>query len=101
MPRHAGRVASGVLSIAPMNLARAAYHEQSLGQGLDDCYSERGERPGFMFGHGRTLICDWKKESKESRVQRTGGASTVFGGTARGIAERGYGRSPNRKPTTQ
>jgi hypothetical protein len=36
-----------VLSVAPMNLARAAYHEQSLGHGLDDYYSEWGERPGL------------------------------------------------------
>lgn len=33
-----------------MNLARAAYHEQSLGHGLDDYYSEWGERPGLADG---------------------------------------------------
>jgi conjugative relaxase-like TrwC/TraI family protein len=45
-----------VLSVAPMNLARAAYHEQSLGHGLDDYYSEWGERPGLWWGGGAELL---------------------------------------------
>jgi hypothetical protein len=39
-----------------MNLARAAYHEQSLRHGLDDCYSEWGERPGPWWGGGAELL---------------------------------------------
>ena len=39
-----------------MNLARAAYHEQSLGHGLDDYYSEWGERPGLWWGGGAELL---------------------------------------------
>jgi conjugative relaxase-like TrwC/TraI family protein len=39
-----------------MNLARAAYHERSLGQGLDDYYSEWGERPGVWWGGGAELL---------------------------------------------
>ena len=39
-----------------MNLARAAYHERSLGQGLDDYYSEWGERPGVWWGGGAALL---------------------------------------------
>jgi len=39
-----------------MNLARAAYHERSLGQGLDDYYSEWGERPGVWWGGGANLL---------------------------------------------
>jgi hypothetical protein len=39
-----------------MNLARAAYHEQSLGHGLDDYYSEWGERPGLWWGGGADLL---------------------------------------------
>jgi conjugative relaxase-like TrwC/TraI family protein len=39
-----------------MNLARAAYHEQSLGRGLDDYYSEWGERPGLWWGGGAELL---------------------------------------------
>jgi hypothetical protein len=38
---------AGVLSIAPTNLARAAYRERSLGHGLDDYYSEMARNPGF------------------------------------------------------
>jgi conjugative relaxase-like TrwC/TraI family protein len=45
-----------VLSVAPMNLARATYHEQSLGHGLDDYYSEWGERPGLWWGGGAELL---------------------------------------------
>jgi hypothetical protein len=45
-----------MLSIAPMNLARAAYHERSLGHGLDDYYSEWGERPGLWWGGGAELL---------------------------------------------
>jgi conjugative relaxase-like TrwC/TraI family protein len=45
-----------VLSVAPMNLARAAYHERSLGHGLDDYYSEWGERPGLWWGGGAKLL---------------------------------------------
>ena len=45
-----------MLSVAPMNLARAAYHEQSLGHGLDDYYSEWGERPGLWWGGGAELL---------------------------------------------
>jgi hypothetical protein len=45
-----------VLSVAPMNLARAAYHERSLGRGLDDYYSEWGERPGIWWGGGADLL---------------------------------------------
>jgi hypothetical protein len=45
-----------VLSVAPMNLARAAYHERSLGHGLDDYYSEWGERPGLWWGGGAELL---------------------------------------------
>ena len=45
-----------MLSVAPMNLARAAYHEQSLGHGLDDYYSEWGERPGIWWGGGAELL---------------------------------------------
>jgi conjugative relaxase-like TrwC/TraI family protein len=45
-----------VLSVAPMNLARAAYHEQSLGHGLDDYYSEWGERPALWWGGGAELL---------------------------------------------
>jgi conjugative relaxase-like TrwC/TraI family protein len=39
-----------------MNLARAAYHERSLGRGLDDYYSEWGERPGIWWGGGADLL---------------------------------------------
>jgi conjugative relaxase-like TrwC/TraI family protein len=39
-----------------MNLARATYHEQSLGHGLDDYYSEWGERPGLWWGGGAELL---------------------------------------------
>ena len=39
-----------------MNLARAAYHERSLGNGLDDYYSEWGERPGIWWGSGADLL---------------------------------------------
>jgi hypothetical protein len=39
-----------------MNLARAAYHERSLGRGLDDYYSEWGERPGLWWGGGAELL---------------------------------------------
>ena len=39
-----------------MNLARAAYHERSLGHGLDDYYSEWGERPGLWWGGGAELL---------------------------------------------
>jgi hypothetical protein len=39
-----------------MNLARAAYHEQSLRHGLDDCFSEWGERPGPWWGGGAELL---------------------------------------------
>jgi conjugative relaxase-like TrwC/TraI family protein len=39
-----------------MNLARAAYHERSLGHGLDDYYSEWGERPGLWWGGGAKLL---------------------------------------------
>ena len=45
-----------MLSVAPMNLARAAYHERSLGHGLDDYYSEWGERPGLWWGGGAELL---------------------------------------------
>jgi conjugative relaxase-like TrwC/TraI family protein len=39
-----------------MNPARAAYHERSLGHGLDDYYSEWGERPGLWWGGGAELL---------------------------------------------
>ena len=39
-----------------MNLARAAYHEHALGRGLDDYYSEWGERPGSWWGAGAELL---------------------------------------------
>ena len=39
-----------------MNLARAAYHEHALGRGLDDYYSEWGERPGSWWGEGARLL---------------------------------------------
>jgi conjugative relaxase-like TrwC/TraI family protein len=39
-----------------MNLARATYHERSLGHGLDDYYSECGERPGLWWGGGAELL---------------------------------------------
>ena len=45
-----------MLSIAPMNLARAQYHEHALGRGLDDYYSEWGERPGSWWGAGAELL---------------------------------------------
>ena len=45
-----------MLSVAPMNLARAAYHEQSLGHGFDDYYSGWGERPGQWWGGGAELL---------------------------------------------
>ncbi len=45
-----------MLSVAPTNLARAAYHERSLGHGLDDYYSEWGERPGIWWGGGADLL---------------------------------------------
>ena len=45
-----------MLSVAPMNLARAAYHEHALGRGLDDYYSEWGERPGWWWGAGAELL---------------------------------------------
>src|SRR5699024_7399076 len=45
-----------MLSVAPMNAARAAYHELSLERGLDDYYSEWGERPGRWWGGGARLL---------------------------------------------
>ena len=45
-----------MLSVAPMNLARAQYHEHALGRGLDDYYSEWGERPGSWWGAGAELL---------------------------------------------
>jgi conjugative relaxase-like TrwC/TraI family protein len=54
--RHERFYGFGVLSVAPMNAARAAYHERSLGLGLDDYYSEWGERPGFWWGGGAELL---------------------------------------------
>ncbi len=45
-----------MLSIAPMNLARAQYHEHALVRGLDDYYSEWGERPGSWWGAGAELL---------------------------------------------
>ena len=45
-----------MLSIAPMNLARAQYHEHALGRGLDDYYSEWGKRPGSWWGAGAELL---------------------------------------------
>ena len=47
-----------MLSVAPMNLARATDHEQSLGHGLDYYYyySEWGERPGLWWGGGAELL---------------------------------------------
>ena len=39
-----------------MNLPRAQYHEHALGRGLDDYYSEWGERPGSWWGAGAELL---------------------------------------------
>jgi conjugative relaxase-like TrwC/TraI family protein len=39
-----------------MNPGRAAYHERSLGHGLDDYYCEWGERPGLWWGGGTELL---------------------------------------------
>jgi hypothetical protein len=44
-----------VLSVAPMNRAGAAGHEQSMGQRLDDYYPEWGERPVLWWGGGADL----------------------------------------------
>ena len=39
-----------------MNAGRAAYHERSLEHGLDDYYSEWGERAGHWWGGGADLL---------------------------------------------
>lgn len=62
-----------------MNLARATYHEQSLGHGLDDHYSEWGERPGLWWDGGAELLGLEEYAAPESIVSLIEGRNPASG----------------------
>ena len=79
-----------------MNLARAAYHERSLGQGLDDYYSEWGERPGVWWGGGAELLGLEGYAAPGSIVSLIEGRDPASGELLRW--PKGYGKTSRSRP---